>query len=228
MGGSSRFPHSKRKCFGRALESHLPEVVFVEFRRVQVGQQLREDGLESVVSSASMNLQRPATALALHRPEMIVREQHATEQILFLQCEEKAPVALAILLRRAVAIEAHPGAEFRRFNLLRARIILRVNPNERPRRNAFLAKNSNLIEGRHSIAGVNPDGKPAMQMNPRSGTDQFRVKLGQLPTPNAELEKARPHVRAVDAIMPVGQPARAELVGGFAERVLREKFISGG
>src|SRR4030095_8284179 len=134
-------------------------------------------------------------------PEMIVREQDASDQSLSLQFCEEFRVAVEALCVETV--ETNPCSEPRHFKVRRAGIILRMHPNERGRCDTFLAQDSYFVHGGEAVPGVNRNGKTARQVNARRRAEQFRVQLREFSVLDAKFQEAGSHTGAVNSVTAV-------------------------
>ena len=126
----------------------------------------------------------------------------------------------------ADAVELDPRAARRGAHVPgRVRFAVRVDPDERRRRDARLLEEVELLQGGAAVAGVRGDWQSRRLVRERRGAHQLRVDRGQRTGIDADLHERRLDARAVDPVLPLANPARRELLGALRERVRRQVLV---
>ena len=100
-----------------------------------------------------------------------------------------------------------------------------VDPDEGVARDAFDLEQGQDARDGGGIRGVTGDDEARLQVCAACGGHELAVDGAEGSGIDADLDEARADVRAVDAVFPLGDPARGDLVGRLLERVGRKAFV---
>src|SRR5882757_1497829 len=127
---------------------------------------------------------------------------------------------------RADAVEFHPGAAPRSFNVTCGiLLILCMNPYPRRRMHALLLKHCELFEGRHRRSGMCSDRETGLEVRNRSRVDQFLLHFAERTAVKAEFDETWTYARSVDPPCPLIDPTLGESLGGEDINPRRKVFV---
>ena len=95
--------------------------------------------------------------------------------------------------------------------------VLGMHPDPRRGIDPLGPQNFHLLHRRHAVAGVAGDRQSALKMHSRCRLDQLPIDVGEPAAIDADLDKARPNPRLLDAFLPFREPSLGELVCRFRQ-----------